>query len=220
MLHRVALYRPLRGGVPIGDTRYMRRLLIATTNPGKVREFRRLLDGCGFELVTPADLGLRVEVEENGDSYAQNASLKARAFSRAARCLALADDSGLEVDALDGEPGIYSARYGGPGLNDRGRVRLLLRNMAGIAEKDRTARYRAVVAVAEPDGTTRCFEGVQEGRIAGGERGENGFGYDPVFVCDDGRTVAELNDDEKDAISHRGMAVRAAAACLCGAGAG
>lgn len=193
----------------------MKRLIIATSNPGKIREILRLLAGTCLEIVTPADLGLEVEVEENGDSYAQNAALKARAFARAAGCLALADDSGLEVDALGGEPGIYSARYGGSGLDDAARVRLLLMNMAGVVEENRAARYRAVVAIAAPDGSAECFEGVQEGRIAGGARGENGFGYDPIFLCSDGRTVAELNDEEKDAISHRGEAVRRAADHLC-----
>lgn len=215
----MALYRRLHGDVPIGDTRSMRRLLLATTNPGKVREFRRLLDGCGLEVVTPADLGIAVEVEENGDRYAQNAALKARAFALAGGCLALADDSGLEVDALGGGPGIHSARYGGPGLDDRGRVGLLLKSLAGVAVEKRTARYRAVVAVARPGGAVRCFEGVQEGSIAGEARGENGFGYDPVFLWEDGRTVAEMSDEEKDAISHRGNAVRAAAAYLRGLGA-
>lgn len=205
----------MRGGALIGDTRDMKRLVLATANPGKIREFRRLLAGSCLEVVTPAELGVDVDVEENGDSFAQNAALKARAFARTAGCLALADDSGLEVDALGGEPGIYSARYGGAGLDDAARLRLLLMNMAGVVEENRTARYRAVVAIATPEGSVECFEGVQEGRIAGGARGENGFGYDPIFLCGDGRTVAELNDEEKDAISHRGEAVRRAAAHLC-----
>jgi XTP/dITP diphosphohydrolase len=131
--------------------------------------------------------------------------------------LALADDSGIEVDALDGGPGMYSARFGGPGLDDAGRTALLLARLEGVPEGQRTARYRAVVALAWPAREGRepvTFEGVEEGRIGFAPRGTRGFGYDPVFVVDDGRTQAELSDEEKDAISHRGRAVRAALAWL------
>jgi XTP/dITP diphosphohydrolase len=195
----------------------VRRLLLATNNPGKVREFRRLLEECGFEIVTPADLGLVVEVEESGASYAENAALKARAFARAGGCLTLADDSGIEVDALGGGPGMYSARYGGPGLDDADRTSLLQRELAETPENKRGARYRAVVAVVRPgDDDVRLFEGVQEGTIARECRGKRGFGYDPVFLVDGARTQAELTDEEKDRISHRGTAVRAAANYLRG----
>jgi XTP/dITP diphosphohydrolase len=189
----------------------MARLLLATNNPGKVREFRRLLDGVPFEIVTPADLGLALEVEEDGSSYSENAALKARAFAKAGDSLALADDSGIEVDALGGKPGMHSARYGGPGLDDVGRTQLLLRELEGVAESERGARYRAVVAVADPSGGLHTFEATFEGRIGHEFRGERGFGYDPVFVTEGGRTAAELSDDEKDAVSHRGKAVRLAA---------
>lgn len=193
----------------------MRRLILATGNPGKVREFRRLLDGVPFEVVTPAEVGVAIEVEESGATYAENASLKARAFAAAAACWALADDSGIEVDALDGGPGMYSARYGGPGLDDAGRRQLLLSEMAGVPAGGRGARFRAVVAVASPLGDVRLFEGVMEGRIGTGERGSGGFGYDPIFEeTTDWRTSAELSDAEKDERSHRGKAVRAAAAYL------
>lgn len=192
-----------------------RRLLLATNNPGKVREFRRLLVGSGFAIVTPAEAGISLEVEEHGSTYAENAALKAEAFAAAGNCLALADDSGIEVDALDGRPGLYSARYGGNGLDDAGRTALLLRELEGVEPARRTARYRAVVAVAWP-GAERpaLFEGVQEGAIGFAPRGERGFGYDPVFLVDGERTQAEIGDDEKDRISHRGQAVRAAAAWL------
>lgn len=193
----------------------MRRLLIATNNPGKVREFRRLLANSGFEVVTPADLGIAIDVEETGDSYAANATLKAVAFAEAGNCLAMADDSGIEVDALDGRPGMYSARYGGPGLDDAGRTNLLLKDLATTPETLRTGRYRAVVAVVEPGSVPACFEGVQEGRIGFEWKGERGFGYDPIFIATvDGRTNAELTDEEKDVISHRGKAIRAAVAWL------
>lgn len=191
------------------------RLLLATNNPGKVREFRRLLEGCGFEVVTPAEAGLNLDVEEHGTSYAENATLKAEAFAKAGGCLALADDSGIEVDALGGGPGMYSARYGGEGLDDAGRTALLLRELEGVAPEQRTARYRAVVAVAWPGAAKpRLFEGIQPGTIGFTPRGERGFGYDPVFLVDAARTQAELSDSEKDAISHRGQAVRLAAAWL------
>jgi len=192
----------------------MPRLLLATNNPGKVRELRRLLDGCGFELVTPADFGLAVEPVESGSTYAENAVLKARAFATAAGCLALADDSGLEVDALGGAPGVQSARFGGPGLDDAGRVGLLLKKLGGVPRKRRTARFRAVVALACSDGGVRLFEGVQEGHIAAAPRGDSGFGYDPVFVGRGGQTNGEIAEAAKDAVSHRGQAVRAAATFL------
>jgi XTP/dITP diphosphohydrolase len=140
-------------GVPTGNRSAAhggRRLLLATNNPGKVREFRRLLAGSGFELLTPADLGISLDVVEDGTTYAENALLKARAFAHASGMLALADDSGIEVDALDGRPGLHSARYGGPGLDDEARTALLLHELDGVPDDRRTARYRAIVALAWP----------------------------------------------------------------------
>jgi XTP/dITP diphosphohydrolase len=213
------------GGLPLAvgtrETSDVKRLLLATNNPGKVGELRRLLAGSGYELVTPAELGVALEVPETGGTYAENALLKARAFAKAGSCLALGDDSGIEVDALGGRPGLQSARYGGPSLNDAGRVQLLLHELEGVSSERRTARFRALVALAWPTNShlaTRnsqlVFEGVQEGRIADAPRGDRGFGYDPVFLVDTRRTQAEIGDDEKDRISHRGQAVRAAAAWL------
>ncbi|MYH68255.1 MAG: RdgB/HAM1 family non-canonical purine NTP pyrophosphatase [Dehalococcoidia bacterium] len=192
----------------------MTRLLLATNNPGKVREMRRLLAGEPFEVVTPADLGIELDVVEDGDGYAENATLKARAFAEAGQCLALADDSGIEVEALDGRPGPLSARFGGPGLDDAGRTQLMLRELRDIPDGERGARYRAVVAVAGAEGRVERFEGTWEGSIGREPRGENGFGYDPIFRTGDGRSGAELSATEKDAVSHRGQAVRAAAAWL------
>ncbi|MEX0782622.1 MAG: RdgB/HAM1 family non-canonical purine NTP pyrophosphatase [Dehalococcoidia bacterium] len=196
----------------------MGRLLLATTNPGKLREFRRLLDGCGWELVAPQDFGLVLDVHEDGETYEENAIIKARAWADAAAMPALADDSGIEVDALDGRPGLHSARYGGPGLDDPGRTALLLRELEGVPDHLRTARYQAVVAIAFPTQfsvlSLHTFSGTQEGRIGHAPRGCGGFGYDPVFVLPDGRTQAELTDAEKDAISHRGKAMRLAATWL------
>ena len=191
----------------------MTRLLLATNNPGKVREMRRLLAGEPFEVVTPADLGIALEVVEDGEGYAENATLKARAFAEAGQCLTLADDSGIEVDALGG-PGPRSARYGGPGLDDAGRTQLMLRELQDVPDGARAARYHAVVAVAWPDGRVEQFEGAWEGSIGREFRGENGFGYDPIFRTLDGRSAAELSAEEKDAVSHRGQAVRAAARWL------
>jgi len=188
--------------------------VLATNNAGKAREFRRLLAGSGFELVTPREVGVDFAPEETGTSYAENASIKARALALATGLIALADDSGIEVDALGGGPGIYSARYGGDELSDEGRIRRMLEEMADVPDERRTARYRVVVAVAHPYGEVRLFEGVQEGRIGRQARGERGFGYDPIFITADGRTNAELDDSEKDAISHRGVAMRAAAEYL------
>ena len=193
------------------ETRDVRKLLLATNNPGKVREFRRLLSEVPMEVVTPADLGIKLDPEETGASYAENALIKSRAFSEAGGCLALADDSGIEVDALNGAPGMLSARFGNPALDDEGRTRLLVTKLNGVLDEQRGARYRAVVSVCAPDGSHRSFEGVMEGRIGHEFRGGSGFGYDPVFVIGDGRTSAELSDSEKDLISHRGKAVRVAA---------
>jgi XTP/dITP diphosphohydrolase len=194
-----------------------RELVLATNNPGKVREFRRLLRDCGFAVRTPAELGFALEVEETGARYTENALLKARAFADAAGMLALADDSGIEVDALGGRPGLYSARYGEPGMDDAARTAFLLHELRDTQAATRTARYRAIVVLAWPTGVSRdpaTFEGVQEGIIADSPRGAGGFGYDPVFLVDGVRTQAEISDDEKDRISHRGQAVRAACETL------
>ena len=194
----------------------MRKLLLASNNPGKVREFRRLLGDLPMEVVTPSDLDIELDPDETGTSYAENALIKSLAFAKAGNCLALADDSGIEVDALDGAPGMLSARFGDASLDDEGRTRLLLSKLNGVPDERRTARYRAVVSVCASDGTNESFEGVMEGTIGHEFRGQRGFGYDPVFVIADGRTSAELTDEEKDAISHRGHAVRAAAVYLRG----
>lgn len=192
----------------------MQRLLLATNSPGKVREFKRLLANVPYEVVTPRDLSIELDVVEDGDGYAPNAIKKAEAFAKAGGCAAFADDSGIEVDALNGGPGYLSARYGGPGLDDEGRVQLLLKELHDVPDEERGGRFRAVVAVAIPGEETHTFEGVVEGIIAREVRGEGGFGYDPVFLRPDGRTTAEYSDEEKDAVSHRGQAVRAAAAYL------
>jgi XTP/dITP diphosphohydrolase len=192
----------------------VKRLLLATNNPGKFIELRRLLSGCGFESVSPGDLGLALEVEESGDTYEANAAAKARAFALASGLWALGDDSGIEIDALGGRPGVRSARYGGPGLDDAGRRSRLLEEMASVPDGQRTARFRAVLALCSPAGLVHTFEGVQEGCIARAARGSGGFGYDPLFLVDGRRTAAELPPELKDHVSHRGQAARLAAAFL------
>ena len=189
----------------------MPKLLLATNNQGKIAEFRYLLDGCGWQLVTPADVGVQLDVEETGQTYLENATIKALAFARASGLASLADDSGLEVDALDGRPGVFSARYAGVDLTDGERVAALLEELAGVREEGRTARFRCVIAIATANGEVESAEGAVEGRIAAEPRGENGFGYDPIFELPErGLTVAELPASEKHAVSHRGVAARKA----------
>jgi len=184
------------------------RAVLATGNAHKVPEIEEIL-GPAFVLdaVDP-------DVEETGTTFEENALLKARAVAARTGRLALADDSGIEVDALGGEPGMYSARFGGERLDDTGRTTLLLERLTDVPAKKRTARYRAVVALAWPGGGPVLFEGVQEGSIAFEPAGSGGFGYDPVFLVDDQQTQAQISDGEKDQVSHRGQAVRAAAAWL------
>ena len=187
-------------------------LLLATNNAGKLRELRQLLSELSdVQLLSPQEIGLELEVRETGSTYAENASLKAAAFAKRSGLIVIADDSGLEVDALGGAPGIRSARYSPlPGATDSDRRALLLENLGGHP-RPWTARFRAWVAIAVPGEAIRQVEGICEGEIIPEERGDNGFGYDPIFwIPLKGRTMAELTDDEKNAISHRGNAVREA----------
>jgi XTP/dITP diphosphohydrolase len=204
------------------------RLCIATRNAGKQVEFRELLADWPGEIVFPQDLGLDLDVEEVGDSFAEIAALKARAYARASGLSCLADDSGLEVDALGGAPGIYTARYAGPGASDADRYRKLLAELEGVPEEARTARFRCAVAVARPTAPTGsdsparesgiCVdvaEGTCEGLIALAPQGTHGFGYDPVFYLPGyGRTMAELPAEVKNRISHRARALQAARGLL------
>ena len=194
----------------------MSTLVIATNNHGKLREFKELFAGSGFDLTTPRHLGYSFDVDETGATFAENAKLKAIAAAQLTGLPALADDSGLEVDALDGRPGVYSARYAGgsrtaDGMDEREQCRTVLAELAGVPDERRAARFRCVIAVATPAGDVRYADGVFEGRIGYEPRGDNGFGYDPIFVVA-GRDVtsAELPPDEKNAISQRGQAARKA----------
>jgi len=187
------------------------KLLIATRNPGKLREYEALLDGLGLELVGLNEGGIALDVQETGTTFRENAVLKAQTYAQAAGLLTLADDSGLEVDALGGEPGVRSARYDGWGGSDQDRYRLLLRRLEGVPDKLRTARFRCVVAIATPGGEVYTVEGTCEGRIAFRPEGSHGFGYDPVFLvpmC--GCTMAQLPLEVKSRISHRARAVERA----------
>lgn len=187
-------------------------LLVATNNPGKVREYEAILAGLPVRITFPAQEGLDLVVDESGATFDENARIKALAFARASGLLTLADDSGLEVDALKGAPGVHSARYAGPDADDVDRYQKLLAELADIPPGDRSARFRCVVALAQPDGTVYTAEGVCEGEIGLFPRGAHGFGYDPVFIVQgqDGRTMAELPPEVKHRISHRGRAMRAA----------
>ena len=190
----------------------MTKLLIATNNPGKVREYEDLLgDLSGVEITFPAREGLSLEVVESGQTFEENARLKAGAFCAVSGLPTLADDSGLEVDALDGAPGVRSARYAGPGTSDIDRYRKLLTALTGVPPDRRAARFRCVVALALPDGQVHTAEGACEGEIGFTPRGEFGFGYDPVFIVagQEGRTMAELEPEVKNRISHRARAVEA-----------
>jgi XTP/dITP diphosphohydrolase len=204
----------------------MNKLLIATNNKGKVAELQALLDDLKIELVTPDDIGLQLNVHEDGNTYAENASKKAIAFAKASGLVSLADDSGLEVDALDGAPGLYSARYSGTprpyralppnsenlggagGEPDSARRALLLRNLQGNP-RPWSAYFHAAIAIASIEGKVEIAEGKCPGEIIPEERGTGGFGYDPIFLVKElGKTMAELTMEEKNRLSHRARAVQ------------
>jgi XTP/dITP diphosphohydrolase len=192
----------------------MPRLLIATTNAGKQREYRDLLRELPAEIVFPNDLGISLEVEEDGATFRENAAKKALALAKVSGLIALADDSGLEVDALGGEPGVRSSRYAGPGADDPRRRAFLLEKLRGVPPP-RKARFVCVIAIAAPGGEVRYAQGECRGEITLAQRGTNGFGYDPVFQPEGlTQTMAELPPEEKNQISHRARAARAAIAIL------
>ncbi|MBI4328670.1 MAG: RdgB/HAM1 family non-canonical purine NTP pyrophosphatase [Chloroflexi bacterium] len=187
------------------------KLLLATNNRGKIAEYQALLAGLPLEVTTPAQEGLVLEVEETGKTLEENAGLKARAFAQASGLLALADDSGLFVDALSGEPGVHTARYAGPDATDPMRVAYLLRRMEQVPSEERGATFRCVIAVAAPEGKVFHMRGERRGAIALEPRGKGGFGYDPVFLIPElHATLAELPPEAKNKVSHRGAAARKA----------
>ncbi len=183
------------------------KYIIATHNAHKLTEISRILAPLGIEAVTDRDLGIELpEVEETGTTFAENAYIKAAAACTFSGLPAIADDSGLAVDALGGQPGVYSARYGGEGLDDNNRNNLLLKNMADIPLGQRQAQFVSAVCCVFPNGDVLRSEGVVRGEIGFAPAGENGFGYDPLFYVGD-RTTAQMSAAEKDAISHRGQAL-------------
>jgi XTP/dITP diphosphohydrolase len=185
----------------------MPKLLLATSNLGKIKEYRLLLDGLGYEITTLAEEGITKVVTESRNSYEQNARLKAVTYVKLSRLLTVADDSGLEVDALNGEPGIKSARFAGKAATDAERVSLLLARLEGVPWERRTARFKCVIAIATPKGQTEICYGECRGMIALEAKGENGFGYDPVFFLREiDKTMAELPLEAKNQISHRARA--------------
>lgn len=203
-----ASLRQRQWGDTIAD---MQTLLIATNNPGKLREYRELLADLPLKVVGPAAEGLDLAVAETGSTFEENAVLKARAFCAASGLPVLADDSGLEVMALGGRPGIHSSRYAGPGASDADRYRKLLEELEGVPWERRQARFRCVIAIATPAGALETAAGRLTGRIAFEPHGEHGFGYDPVFyVPDRGVTLAQLSDGVKNRISHRADAAHKA----------
>lgn len=184
------------------------KMVLASKNPKKLEEMAVILSQLGIEVVLESDVGVDVEVEETGTTFEENAALKAFAVMEAAGLPAIADDSGLCVDALGGGPGVYSARYGGEGLDDAGRRRLLLQNLRG--QTTRAAHFTCAVACAFPNGDTLEAEGRCDGAIAFAPLGEGGFGYDPVFLIPEkGKTFGQIGPEEKSKISHRGKALAA-----------
>lgn len=182
------------------------KFVLASQNPHKLKEMQEILGKQGIEIVLQSELGLCVEVEETGSTFAENSLLKAKAVMEASGLPAIADDSGLCVDALSGAPGIYSARYGGEGLNDIQRYQLLLQNMRGMGS--RTAHFVSVISCAFPNGDVLTAEGHCHGTIAYAPAGDGGFGYDPIFFLPELRkTYAQLTSEEKAAVSHRGKAL-------------
>lgn len=186
----------------------MNKLLIATNNKGKVKELQDLLEDTGIELVTPTQINLELDVIEDGKTYEENATRKAITFANASGMISLADDSGLEVDALDGAPGLHSARYSPkPGATDKDRRLYLLQKLQNVP-RPWTARFHATIAIATPNYQLQITEGLCEGEIVPEERGTGGFGYDPIFLLSDlGKTMAELSIEEKNRLSHRARAV-------------
>lgn len=186
----------------------MKRLIFATGNQNKMREIREILADLPVEILSMKEAGIEADIVEDGKTFEENAIIKAKAIMELTGELVLADDSGLEIDYLNKEPGIYSARYMGEDTSYRIKNASLIERLAGVPDEKRTARFVCAIAATFPDGTVKTTEGVIEGRIGYEERGENGFGYDPIFyVPEFGCTTAELSEEQKNAVSHRGKAL-------------
>lgn len=192
------------------------KLIMATGNANKVKEIRQMLEGTEIEVLSLKDAGIEADIEENGTTFEENAAIKAETIRDLTGGIVMADDSGLEIDALNKEPGIHSSRFMGEDTPYDIKNQAILEKMKEVPEEQRTARFVCAVAIAYPDAPTKVFRGTFEGRIAHESRGGNGFGYDPIFyVPEKGCTSAELSPEEKNAISHRGKALRQAVKALC-----
>jgi non-canonical purine NTP pyrophosphatase, rdgB/HAM1 family len=188
---------------------YMGRIVFATGNAGKIREINAIMADTGMEVVSVKDAGIQIDVEENGKTYEENALIKARAAAAVSKDIVMADDSGLEIDYLNGEPGIYSARYLGEDTSYRIKNADLVSRLEGVPDEKRTARFVCAIAAVLPDGRELTVRAAIEGRIGYEEKGANGFGYDPIFyVPEFQKTTAELTETEKNEVSHRGKALR------------
>lgn len=191
------------------------KIVFATSNAGKMREIRELLKDLGAEILSMKEAGVQIDIVEDGDTFEANALIKARAVWEQTGGIVLADDSGLEVDALNKEPGVYSARYMGENTSYEIKNWNLIHRLNGVPDEKRTARFVCVIAAVLPDGRTLSVRDTMEGRIAYEPAGEGGFGYDPIlFLPEFGKTSAEITMEEKNAVSHRGKALRAMKACL------
>lgn len=186
-----------------------KQIVFATGNEGKMREIRAILSDLECEILSVKEAGISVDIIEDGSTFEENALIKAKTVAEYTDAIVLADDSGLEIDCLNKEPGIYSARYMGEGTSYRVKNLNLIERLEGVPDEQRTARFVCAIAATFPDGTSDVVRGTIEGRIGYGERGEGGFGYDPIFyVPEYGKTTAELSAQEKNEISHRGKALR------------
>ncbi|KXZ16772.1 non-canonical purine NTP pyrophosphatase [Bacillus nakamurai] len=187
----------------------MKEAIIATHNPGKVKEFKEILEPKGYSVYSLAEIGFTEDIEETGQTFEENAILKAEAVAKAVNKMVIADDSGLSVDNLGGRPGVYSARYAGESKDDTANIEKVLSELKGIEKEQRTARFRCALAVSRPGQETKTVEGHVEGYIAKEPAGNNGFGYDPIFIVKDkDKTMAQLTSAEKNKISHRADALK------------
>lgn len=188
------------------------KIILASSNQNKLREFKEILEPLGYEIISQHDAGIDIDPEETGTTFAENSAIKAKAVYEVAKCAVIADDSGLEVDYLNGEPGVYSARYGGT-RDDKVHNKIVLQKLEGVPDEKRSARFVAAISYIDDGGRLSQFIGKFEGRIGYEERGKNGFGYDPIFMVG-GISSAEMTPEEKNAVSHRGKALRELAGYL------
>lgn len=183
------------------------KIILATNNKGKIAEMKQKLSTYSIDVISQKDAGLDIEIEETGETFEENAVLKAEVVYKETGSAVIADDSGLMIDALDGQPGVFSHRFVGPNATDEDRINKILDLMNGIPESKRTARFKCVICYIDNNGKKNIFEGTVEGKIGFEPRGNNGFGYDPIFVLANGKTFAEITAEEKNQISHRGKAI-------------